>query len=132
MSHAYPTPVSPRLNFTLSIIEGEAALERYQSKGPVAGEVLFCGAEGSSQSMRAQKLVSTDPVIGIFASKVVCWPEFISLIEDCRSQFNPKKILIRWHPNMLGKSKLSSALADLQAIVETAVSYTHLTLPTKA
>ena len=119
LSHAFPTPVSPRLRFTLSILDGQAALERYQSKGPVTGDVLFCGAEGSSQSMDATKLTDEHPVIGIFASKVVCWPQFIGLIEDCRSQFNPKKILIRWHPNMLGRSKLSSQLADASDVVET-------------
>ena len=80
---------------------------------------MFCGAEGSSQSMDATKLTDEHPVIGIFASKVVCWPQFIGLIEDCRSQFNPKKILIRWHPNMLGRSKLSSQLADASDVVET-------------
>jgi len=119
MSHAYPTPVSPPLQFTLSILEGETALQRYQAKGPVEGDVMFCGAEGTSKPMEAQKLTSQRPVIGIFASKVVCWPKFISLIEDCREQFNPKKILIRWHPNMLGSSKLSSERADTRAVVET-------------
>lgn len=119
LSHAFPTPVSPRLRFTLSILEGEAALERYQSKGPVEGDVMFCGAEGTSKPMDAQKLTGRRPVIGIFASKVVCWPQFISLIEDCRSQFSPERILIRWHPNMLGRSKLSSELADVSDVVET-------------
>ena len=119
MSHAYPTPVSPPLNFTLSILEGEAALQQYQSKGPVSGEVIFCGAEGTSKPMAAQMLPGKNPVIGIFASKVVCWPQFITLIEDCRSQFNPDKILIRWHPNMLGKSELSSKLDDAREVVET-------------
>ena len=119
MSHAYPTPVSPRLDFTLSILEGEAALESYQTKGPVKGEVLFCGAEGVSKPMDAQKLLGKHPVIGIFMPKVVCWPQFISLIEDCRRQFNPGKILIRWHPNMLGRSKLASELSDTRGVIET-------------
>ena len=119
MSHAYPTPVSPPLRFSLSILEGEAALQHYQSKGPVKGDVIFCGAEGASKPMDAQKLVTKSPIIGIFASKVVCWPQFISLIEDCRNQFNPKKILIRWHPNMLGRSKLSSKLENTKDILET-------------
>ena len=119
MSHAYPTPVSPPLQFTLSILEGEAALESYQTKGPVKGEVLFCGTEGLSKPMDAQKLLGKKPVIGIFASKVVCWPQFISLIEDCRRQFNPEKILIRWHPNMLGRSKLTSELSNTRGVIET-------------
>ena len=119
MSHAYPTPVSPRLQFTLAILEGEAALERYQAKGHVEAEVMFCGAEGASKPMQAEKLTGEHPVIGIFASKVVCWPQLIGLIEDCRSQFNPQKILIRWHPNMLGKSELSARLTDRHDVVET-------------
>ena len=119
MSHAYPTPVSPRLRFTLSILAGEAALESYQSKGPVQGDVMFCGAEGASKPIDAEKLTGEHPVIGIFASKVVCWPQFTGLIEDCRRQFNPKKILIRWHPNMLGRSELASKLTDLSAVIET-------------
>ena len=119
ISHAYPTAVSPPLRFTLSILDGEAARERYQAKGPVEGDVIFCGAEGTSKPMKAEKLLSEQPVIGIFASKVVSWPQFTGLIKDCRSQFNPKKILIRWHPNMLGKSKLSSELGDIRDVVET-------------
>ena len=119
MSHAYPTPVSPRLRFTLSILEGEAALESYQTKGPVKGEVMFCGAEGASKPMDAQKLLRKQPVVGIFTPKVVCWPEFTSLIDDCREKFNPSKILIRWHPNMLGRSELASELADTSGVIET-------------
>ena len=119
LSHASPTPVSPRLRFTLSILEGGAALDHYRSKGPVVGDVMFCGAEGTSKPMDAQKFLLKKPVIGIFASKVVCWPQFISLIKDCRIQFSPDKILIRWHPNMLGKSKLASELADVSDVVET-------------
>ena len=119
LSHAITTPVSPRLRFTLSILEGEAALERYQAKGPVTGDVLFCGAEGTSKPMDTEKLVGMHPVIGIFAPKVICWPQFVSLVEDCRSQFNPERILIRWHPNMLGKSKLSSELDNTGDVVET-------------
>ena len=119
MSHAYPTPVSPRLQFTLSILEGEAALESYQAMGPVEGEVLFCGAEGESQPMNARRLLSEEPVIGIFMPKVVCWPQLVSLIEDCRKQFRPKRILIRWHPNMLGRSRLPLELSDMSGVIET-------------
>lgn len=122
MSHAYPTPVSPPLRFTLSILEGQAALQQYQLKGPVQGDVIFCGAEGASKTMEAHRLLNKRPVIGIFASKVVCWPQFIRLVEDCRNHFNPSKILIRWHPNMLGRSELSSKLSDTNNVVETASS----------
>ena len=48
ISHAYPTPVSPRLDYSLSLLEGEAALAEYELKGPVRGRVFLCGVEGES------------------------------------------------------------------------------------
>lgn len=119
ISHAYPTPVSPCLQYTLSILEGEAARQGYEAKGPIRGRVIFCGAEGESEPMQPQKLGKKSPTIGIFAPKVIRWPQFTGLIADCQRLFTPARILIRWHPSMLGESRLTAMLEDMSNVVET-------------
>ena len=119
ISHAYPTPVSPRLQFTLSILEGQAALDRYERKGPARGRVIFCGAEGDSEPMRPERARKRNPTVGIFAPKVILWPQFAALIEDCRRFFAPSRILIRWHPSMLDVPRLAAALEQREGIEET-------------
>jgi hypothetical protein len=42
-SHAYPTPFSPPLDFTLSILEGEAAVQGHRRHGPITGRILQVG-----------------------------------------------------------------------------------------
>ena len=48
VSHAYPTPFSPPLNFNLSILEGEAAVRSRMRRGTVGGDVVLAGVEGDS------------------------------------------------------------------------------------
>ncbi|MCH2114729.1 MAG: hypothetical protein MK171_07460 [Pirellulales bacterium] len=119
ISHAYPTAVSPRLRYTLSVLDGEAALKSYEKKGPVSGRVIFCGGEGESKPMRVETLHKKRPTVGVFAPKVIVWPQFTRLIADCRRLFTPERILVRWHPSMLGPSKLASELGDMSGVIET-------------
>lgn len=118
VSHAYPTPFSPPLDFSLSILEGQAAVRARQRWGPIKGAVLLAGVEGDSGVMDPCRLVRPKPVIGIFTPKAVSRPTLRSIVEDCRAQYKPSRIVIRWHPSMLALPRLTHWLRDQSDIVE--------------
>jgi len=119
VAHAYPTAISPPLDFTLSILEGGAAVEARQRKSPIKGRIVLAGVEGDSQPMDAARFLSPRPVIGIFPPKALSWNTMAAVIEDCRSRFHARKIVIRWHPSMLEPPQLTQLLTDVRDIVET-------------
>jgi len=118
VSHAYPTPLSPPLNFSLSILEGEAAVHARRRKGPIKGEVLLAGMEGDSAPLDPRRFERTSPVIGLFPPKALSWPTLAAIIDDCRRHFRARQIVIRWHPSMLEPPRLGRLLGDLSEIVE--------------
>ncbi len=122
-SHAYTTPVSPALRFDLSILEGQAALASFQAKGPIRGAVVFRGIDGDSVPLDPRRFERTAPTIGIFAPKAVRWDAFNRIITDCQQRFPGCKVLIRWHPNMLGGQKLGE-LRGRADVIETPASAT--------
>jgi hypothetical protein len=118
VSHAYPTPLSPPLDFSLSILEGEAAVRARRRKGPIKGEILLAGLEGDSAPIDPRRFESPHPVIGIFTPKAVSWPTLAAVISDCRRHFHVSRIVIRWHPSMLEPPRLVHVLDDVSGIVE--------------
>ncbi len=118
VAHAYPTPFSPPLDFTLSILEGERAVEARRSKGPITGDVLLAGIEGESAPLDPRRIERPNPVIGIFPPKALSWTTLASIVDDCRAHFHARRIVIRWHPSMLEAPRLAQRLADLTGIVE--------------
>ena len=118
VSHAYPTPFSPPLDFTLSILEGDAAVDAHRLKGPISGRILLAGLEGDSAPLDPERFDRTEPVIGVFPPKAFSWPTFVAIIEDCRRHFRARQILVRWHPSMLEPPRLHQVLSDLSGIVE--------------
>ena len=118
VSHAYPTPLSPPLDFTLSILEGEAAVRARERKGPIRGDVLLAGVEGESAPMNPSRFERPKPVIGIFTPKAISWPTLAAIVEDCRRHFAATRIVIRWHPSMLQQARLHDVLDDLSGVVE--------------
>ena len=118
VSHAYPTPFSPPLEFSLSILEGEEALEARRRKGPIRGKVFLAGLEGDSAPLDPRRVERANPVIGIFPPKALSWTTLAAIIDDCRTHFRARQIVIRWHPSMLEAPRLSHRLSDLSGIVE--------------
>jgi hypothetical protein len=118
VSHAYPTPVSPPLDFSLSILEGEAAVDARRRKGPIGGKILLGGVEGDSVPLDARRFERKSPVIGIFTPKALSWPTLAATIEDCRDHCRARRIVIRWHPSMLESSRHVHRLEDLSGVVE--------------
>jgi hypothetical protein len=117
-SHAHPTPLSPPLNFSLSILEGEAEVEARRRKGPIRGAVILAGIDTESRPMDAARIRRQEPVIGIFAPKAVAWPVLRAIIDDCLSHHHARRVVIRWHPSMLESPHLGDVVADRSRITE--------------
>jgi hypothetical protein len=124
VSHAYPTPFSPPLNFDLSILEGEAAVRARQRRGAVAGDVVLAGVEGDSAPLDLARFDRAKPVIGIFTPKAISWPALAAVIDDCRRVFSASRIVIRWHPSRLDQVRHLRSLADRSDIEESPMSAT--------
>ena len=118
VAHAYPTPFSPPLDFSLSILEGEAAVRARSQKAAIKGDVLLAGLAGDSTPLDASRLKRSTPVIGVFTPKAVSWPTLADIIDDCRRHFHAARVVIRWHPSMLEPPRLPHLLADMTGIVE--------------
>jgi hypothetical protein len=122
VSHASPTPYSPPLDFTLSILEGDAAVEAHRRKGAIRGGVLLAGIDGDSAPLDPRRFTRPAPVIGLFTPKAIAWPVLAEVIDDCRRHYRAKQIVIRWHPSMLETPRLAAVLGDRSDIVESARS----------
>ena len=118
ISHAYPTPLSPVLDFSLSILEGEAEVQARSRKGPIRGQVVFLGLEGDSAPLDVTRFERTNPVVGIFTPKAVSWPTLSAIISDCREYLHASQIIIRWHPSMIEPPGLDQVLGDRSGVVE--------------
>jgi hypothetical protein len=119
VSHAYPNAISPPLDFSVSILEGEAAIQAHDGKGAIRGHVALAGLEGPSLPLDPGRFERERPVIGIFPPKVVAWPVFTSLLADCRRVFRARRVLIRWHPDMIGRERMASRLGVTPDIEQT-------------
>jgi hypothetical protein len=119
ISHAYPTPLSPQLDFSLSILEGEAEMRARARKGPIKGAVVLAGLEGDSAPLDTRRFEKAEPVVGIFTPKGVSWPTLAAIVADCREHFGARQILVRWHPSMIERTRLDHVLQDLSGVVET-------------
>jgi len=118
VAHAYPTPFSPPLDFTLSILEGEQAVEERRVKGPITGQIVLAGVEGESAPLDPRRIQRPNPVIGIFPPKAFSWKVLAEIVEDCRAHYHARRIVIRWHPSMLESPRLSQHVADRSNIIE--------------
>jgi hypothetical protein len=118
VSHAYPTPFSPPLDFSLSILEGEEAVEARRRKGAITGRVLLAGIEGDSAPLDPRRFERPNPVIGIFPPKALSWTTLAAIVQDCRTHFHARRIVVRWHPSMIEVPHLAQYLTDRSDIVE--------------
>jgi hypothetical protein len=116
VAHAPTHHLSPALDFTLAILDGEAALSAYRRKGSIRARCLFKGVEGRERPLDPQALTRANPVIGIFLPKEVDWRVFREVVEHVQRAFTPKRVLVRWHPNALERPRLDRMLAGVTGI----------------
>lgn len=124
LSHAYPTALSSPLEYDLSIVEGQAALDQYARKAEPIGNVLLAGLPGESRYMKSELLLKANPIIGIFTPKTLNWEIFNSIINECLFDLNAKEILIRWHPSLLDHKSIKSIIVSDGRVKDTPTNYT--------
>lgn len=120
-SHAYPTSLSLPLEYDLSILEGQAALEKYKEKSQPSGKAILAGLSGPSRPMNVSGLQKKEPVVGIFTPKTVNWPEFTKIINECHAVYNAQSVLIRWHPSLLERRPIKDLVTNPDRVIETSV-----------
>lgn len=103
IAHTYPNPFSPPLNFSLSILESDKAVEMRRRQGPIRGEIFLGGLAGPAGAVDPHRFERSSPTIGVFAPKAISWPALSQVIDDCRRLFAPARLIVRWHPSMLGR-----------------------------
>lgn len=122
VAHAYPTPFSPPLNFDLSILEGQAAIQARARQGRIGGDIVLAGVDGESAPFDTSRFERKEPIIGIFAPKAVSWPTLAALIDDCRRECGARRIVIRWHPSRLDHAQHLHSMIDPSGVEESPMS----------
>ncbi|MEQ1691360.1 MAG: hypothetical protein ABMA00_08755 [Gemmatimonas sp.] len=119
IAHAYPSPFSPPLRFSLSILEGDAAVDSRREKGRIDSEVVLLGVEGDSGPLDPHRFATRSPVVGLCLPKVVSWSTLADIVRDCRQVFGAREVLVRWHPSMLESAGSSEAIGATPGVTTT-------------
>jgi len=118
ITHGHLPEGPPVLDFDLSILDGPALLDVYRAVGPVEGNVVFKGSEGSFRPMDCSGLRREKPVIGLFTSLVMDWKRFKTIVQQVRDVLRPDTIVVRFHPNQLVREDAAIRWANAQPDVE--------------
>ncbi|MFT5430798.1 MAG: hypothetical protein ACI9OJ_001476 [Myxococcota bacterium] len=105
ITHGHLPDGPPALMFDLSILDGPQCATVYEEAGPIGGEVVFRGSEGTYRPLRTAGLRKANPSIGIFCSLVVDWERLGRLVGDIQRTLNPSQIVLRLHPNKIIRDK---------------------------
>jgi hypothetical protein len=98
--HGHIPEGPPTLDFDLNLLDGPALRTVYEEMGPIQGAVVFKGAEGQYRPMNTTGLQDAGNLtLGIFMSLIVDWPRFARLLRGLQEHVQPKRILLRLHPN---------------------------------
>lgn len=116
VAHAHTNRLSPPLDSDLAILNGEAALEAYRQKGPVTSRVVFRGVEGEGRALDPGLLLTASPIAGIFLPTQIRWETLRAIVAGLRQRYHPRRLRLRWHPNMLESRRLDLVTDDLAGI----------------
>jgi hypothetical protein len=112
ITHGHIPDSPPVLDFDLSILDGQAVLDVYRESGPEPGVVVFKGAEGDYRPMDVSGLQNSHSMtVGVFLSLLVDWESFANVLERLQSTLNPKKLILRLHPNQLMQDPIAHKIA---------------------
>lgn len=103
VAHAFPPPYAPPVEHTLVLLEGEAAASARPTRPGHAVETMFVGLEGPRSPIRPERLLAVEPVVAVLAPKNVNWASLHEVLGDLRDSLKARRILLRWHPNMVGR-----------------------------
>ncbi|MDX6771081.1 MAG: hypothetical protein SF051_16235 [Elusimicrobiota bacterium] len=113
INHGHIPEGPPRLVCDISLLDGNALADLYKRAGPPAGRIFFKGVEGEFRALNLDALDEREPVIGVFLSLVTDAEKLLRVIEDITRRFDPKKIVLRPHPNeVIRNHRLIGALRE--------------------
>lgn len=101
ITHGHVPDGPPPLTDDLAIFDGPAVLETYRESGPVAGAVVFKGAEGRRRPMDTAALRRARPTLGVFLSLIHDWPRLGRIFAELQRALRPERVVLRFHPNEL-------------------------------
>jgi hypothetical protein len=116
VSHAPAHRLSPPLDFTLAILDGEAQLAAYRAKGPVRARAVFKGVIGTERPLDVEAFARSHPRIGVFLPKEVDGSVLRRVVREAQHRFAPARVLVRWHPNALTRPSLDRVLEDVTGV----------------
>ncbi len=106
ISHSYPTPESTPLDFSLSVLEGSAAVDAHRRNGPIRGDTCLGSLSGPSAAMEPERLLARKPVVGLFPPKIVDSARLEEIVVGCLDLLGARQVVIRWHPSTIDRPEL--------------------------
>lgn len=103
ISHSYPTPESIPLDFSLSVLEGSAAVDAHRQNGPIRGGICLGSLSGPSAAMEPGRLLVREPVVGLFPPKIVDSVKLEEIVAECLDLLEARQVVIRWHPSTIDR-----------------------------
>jgi len=99
VQHACVRPDFPPLKFTVSFLEGQDSLDKYQLAGPVKGEVKLVGVPRITPYLNQKKKITEIKSIGLCANLLDPVDNIEVLLQTLTKSFPNHKITYRPHPS---------------------------------
>lgn len=117
VTHGHIPDGPPYLDFDLSIVDGPAVLDVYDSSRGRRGQVVFKGAEGDFRPLTTQPLRAERGItLGVFMSLIVDWASFAPLLARLKAHLQPETIILRLHPNEVIRDPKALEHVDLEGV----------------
>ena len=98
IQHSSITPIFPPLQFDLSLLEGQDALDKYKQCGPVAGQVELVGMPKADAFASLRNRNQSIKRIGIGCNLMDATEEIVHLATHLATDFPEVEIILRPHP----------------------------------
>ena len=108
IQHACVRPDFPPLKFSVSFLEGQDALDKYQLSGPVEGAVKLVGVPRITPYLNQKKSVTAIKAIGLCANLLDLTEDIEILLKALTENFSDHKITYRPHPSDRRKISIPS------------------------
>jgi hypothetical protein len=97
--HASVSTSFPPLEFDLSLLEGQDALDKYRQCGPISGAVKLIGMPKADPYLKEKNLSTTIKSLGVCANTIDELPLIQELLEKLVAHFPELQITFRPHPS---------------------------------
>lgn len=108
VQHACVRPDFPPLKFSVSFLEGQDSLDKYQQSGPVEGSVKLIGVPRITPYLNKKKEVTAIKSIGLCTNLLDLAEDIEILLKALVENFPDRKITYRPHPSDRRKIDISA------------------------